>query len=952
MENQANKIDLNSYDKNIIIKGARLHNLKNISLSIPRNKFVVITGLSGSGKSTLAFDTLYAEGQRRYVESLSAYARQFLGRINKPEVDFIKGIPPAIAIEQKVTTKNTRSTVGTSTEIYDYMKLLFARIGKTISPISGQVVKRHSVDDVVKRIVSFPEGTKITLLAPIVVPEGRDLEQQLQLLLAQGITRIMALDNDNNQNVINIADLDNPNSLSQNYKEIFLLIDRFKSSTRPDAMSRMGDSVQTAFYEGEGDCMIEIQSDKGTIREYFCTRFEADGIKFEEPSIYTFTFNNPVGACPTCGGIGRVIGIDEDLVVPNKSLSVYDNAVKCWCGPKMGEWKDAFIRSCYKYDFPIHKPYNQLTDNEKDFLWKGAKGVYGINDFFQMVEKESYKIQFRVMLARYRGQTNCPDCKGTRLKKEAQYIKVAGHSITDLVKIPVDELLVFFKNIELTDNELEISKRILVEIISRLEFLCDVGLGYLNLNRLSSTLSGGESQRINLATSLGSSLTGSLYILDEPSIGLHTRDTQKLIKVLKKLRDLGNTVIVVEHDEEIIRSADQIIDIGPEAGVFGGEIMFQGDFSMLNAAENSLTAKYLIGKEKIQIPERRIYNPKSSPRITIKGARMNNLKNITVDIPLFMMTVVTGVSGSGKSSLIKGILYPALAQQINDMGEKPGEFDGLEGDLSMLNNVEIVDQNPVEKSSRSNPVTYIKVYDDIRKLYAEQQLAKQMGYTAGFFSFNTDGGRCEECQGDGIIKVEMQFMADVYLVCESCGGKRFKDDILEVKYRGKNIYDILEMSVDEAVAFFDEDKENSLAKKIAKKLKVLKDVGLDYIKLGQTSSTLSGGENQRIKLATFLLNERSDKRTLFIFDEPTTGLHFHDIKKLLKAINALIDRGNSVLIIEHDPEVIKCADYLIDLGPDGGKNGGEVVFTGTPEEIVKCKKSYTGQYLKESKKLE
>lgn len=936
-----NKI-VDNYDQNIIIKGARLHNLKNISLEIPRNKFVVITGLSGSGKSTLAFDTLYAEGQRRYVESLSAYARQFLGRITKPEVDFIKGIPPAIAIEQKVTSKNTRSTVGTSTEIYDYMKLLYARIGKTISPVSGQVVKRHSVDDVVNRIVSFPEGTKITLLAPIVIPEGRNFEQQLQTFLAQGITRLLAYDKKGEKNIVNIADVDNAGKLQKQYKEIYLLIDRFKSSTRPDAMSRMGDSVQTAFYEGDGDCMIEIQTETETHRENFCTRFEADGIKFEEPSVYTFTFNNPIGACPLCQGIGRVVGIDEDLVVPAKKLSVYDNAIKCWNGPQMSRFKDDFIKLHYK-NFPIHKPYIDLTDEEKKILWHGR---HGIDEFFKLIESEIYKIQNRVMLSRYRGQTVCPECGGSRLKKEAQYIKISGKSITELVDLPIDELLEFFRGITLTPTETQIAQRILKEILSRLEFLCDVGLDYLTLNRLSSTLSGGESQRINLATSLGSSLTGSLYILDEPSIGLHSRDTEKLIRVLKKLRDLGNTVIVVEHDEDIIRAADQIIDIGPKAGVFGGVIMFQGTIKEMDQAKNSLTASYLTGKEKIPVPQRRIFNPKSSPRITIKGARMNNLKNIDVDIPLYMMTVVTGVSGSGKSSLIKGILYPALAQRIKDTGIKPGDHDSIEGDIKMIDNVEIIDQNPIGKSSRSNPVTFIGAYDDIRKLFSEQQLSKQMGYSPGHFSFNTAGGRCEECQGDGVIKVEMQFMADVYLVCDSCGGKRFKDEVLDVKYRDKNIYDILEMSVTEAVEFFGADKDSNIAKKITAKLSTLAQVGLGYIKLGQTSNTLSGGENQRLKLAQFLLTEQKGVHTLFIFDEPSTGLHFFDIHTLLKAINALIDRGNSVLIIEHDPEIIKCADYIIDLGPGGGKNGGNIVATGTPEKIAANKKSFTGKYIK------
>lgn len=930
----------------IEIKGARLHNLKNISISIPRNKFVVITGLSGSGKSTLAFDTLYAEGQRRYVESLSAYARQFLGRITKPEVDYIKGIPPAIAIEQKTTTRNTRSTVGTSTEIYDYLKLLYARIGHTISPISGKEVKRQSVDDVVDYILTLPEATKITLLAPIVPMEGRTIEQHLQLLVMEGISRIKA-----DGEIYEIADLIAQKNNLKKFKQKHILIDRFKPNKAADAISRMGDSIQTAFYEGDGDCILEIQEPGKEIRtESFCTRFEADGIKFEAPSVNTFTFNNPLGACPKCNGLGRVMGIDEDLVIPNKSLSVFENAVKCWNGPKLGEWKNDFCMKAAKHGFPIHTPYNQLSDDEKDILWNGQRGLHGINEFFEMLQKDSYKIQNRVMISRYRGQTTCPDCKGSRLRKEATYIKVAGQSIDQIVKRPVGELLEYFRNIQLNETDSKIADRILHEIISRLDFLCDVGLHYITLDRLSSTLSGGESQRINLATSLGSSLTGSLYILDEPSVGLHTRDTHRLINVLHKLRDLGNTVVVVEHDEEIIRAADQIIDIGPEAGVFGGEIMFQGGISDLEKAENSLTAKYLTGKLQIELPRRRPWNPKSGAGITIHGARMNNLKNVTVKIPLYLMTVVTGVSGSGKSSLIKGILYPALAQQLLDTGEKPGEHDGIDGDIKMLNNVEIVDQNPIGTSTRSNPVSYIKAYDDIRKLYSEQQLSRQMGYTPGYFSFNTDGGRCPECQGDGIIKVEMQFMADVTLVCESCQGRRFKDETLEVKYRDKNIYDILNMSVDEAAAFFGDDK-STLTTKIAQKLSVLSQVGLGYIKLGQPSSTLSGGENQRIKLASFLLSEKAGQHTMFIFDEPTTGLHFHDIKKLLDAINALINRGNTAVIIEHDPEIIKCADYIIDLGKEGGKEGGNIVFEGTPEELANCQNSYTGQYLRDSKKL-
>ena len=939
---------LDDTEGNIVIKGARLHNLKNISLTIPRGKFVVITGLSGSGKSTLAFDTLYAEGQRRYVESLSAYARQFLGRMTKPEVEYIKGIPPAIAIEQKVTTKNTRSTVGTSTEIYDYLKLLYARIGRTISPVSCKEVKRQSVDDVVNYILTLPEATKITLLAPIVPMEGRTPEQHLQLLITEGFSRIMA-----DGQIYEIADLAAKKSLLKNFKKKHILVDRFKPNSAADAMSRMSDSIQTAFYEGDGDCDLQIEEPGKEMRtEHFCTRFEADGIKFEDPSVNTFTFNNPLGACPKCNGLGRIMGVDEDLVIPNKSLSVYENAVKCWNGPKLGEWRDAFCMKAGKFGFPIHTPYNMLTDDEKDILWSGRRGLSGINDFFEMLQKESYKIQNRVMIARYRGQTTCPECRGSRLRKEATYIKVGGRSIDQIVKMPVDELLEFYRHIELSETDSKIAERILHEIISRLEFLCDVGLHYITLDRLSSTLSGGESQRINLATSLGSSLTGSLYILDEPSVGLHTRDTHRLISVLRKLRDLGNTVLVVEHDEEIIRAADHIIDIGPEAGVFGGEIMFQGAVSELEKATHSLTAKYLTGEMSIEVPRRRPWSPKSGASVTIHGARMNNLKNVTVKIPLYLMTVVTGVSGSGKSSLIKGILYPALAQQLLDIGEKPGEHDSVDGDLKMLDSVEIVDQNPIGTSSRSNPVSYIKAYDDIRKLFSEQQLSRQMGYTPGYFSFNTDGGRCPECQGEGVIKVEMQFMADVTLICDSCQGRRFKDETLEVHYRGKNIFDILEMSVDEAQAFFAEDVDNHTAVKIAQKLSVLSQVGLGYIKLGQPSSTLSGGENQRIKLASFLLAEKSGQHTMFIFDEPTTGLHFHDIKKLLAAINALIDRGNTAVIIEHDPEIIKSADYVIDLGKEGGKEGGYVVFTGTPEKLAECGDSYTGQYLKASGKLE
>ena len=919
----------------IEIKGARVHNLKNIDLQIPRNKMVVITGLSGSGKSSLAFDTLYAEGQRRYVESLSSYARQFLGRMDKPDVDYIKGIPPAIAIEQKVNTRTPRSTVGTSTEIYDYIKLLYARIGRTYSPISGKEVIRHEVSDVINTIFSFPEGTRLILLSPFGINNGRTLLQEAGLLQQQGFTRL-EIDGE----VVRIVDLDADKPYCKGVKEINIVIDRFAVSNDEDVRSRAADSVQTAFYEGKGDCIVRIINDSENKILRFSNRFEADGIVFEEPSVHTFSFNNPVGACPLCEGYGKTIGIDEDLVVPNKSLSVYNEAIVCWKGEKMSEWKDQLVMNSDKFNFPIHKPYYDLTPEQKKLLWTGNQYFEGISSFFSNVEEQSFKIQYRVMLARYRGKTICPECEGTRLKKEASYVRIRGKSVSDLVNQPVDQLATFFHDLQLTDHDKIVAERLLIEINSRMSFLCDVGLGYLTLNRLSSSLSGGESQRINLATSLGSSLVGSMYILDEPSIGLHSRDTGRLIKMLRKLQQLGNSVIIVEHDEEIIRQADMIIDIGPLAGINGGEVVFQGSHKELALNNKSLTARYMNGYEKIDIPSAR---RKWNNFIEITGARENNLKGIDVRFPLNTLTVVTGVSGSGKSSLVRKILYPALTRYLGGYGEKTGEHIKLQGDLSLITSAEFVDQNPIGKSSRSNPVTYLKTYDDIRKLFSEQQASKINGFTASHFSFNIDGGRCEECQGEGEIKVEMQFMADIHLTCESCHGKRFKPDVLDVKFDGKNIYDVLEMTVDEAIIFFSENDRHE-GKKIARKLLPLQDVGLGYVKLGQSSNTLSGGESQRIKLASFLSKEK-DSPTMFIFDEPTTGLHFHDIRKLLQSISALISRGHTVLIIEHNPEVIKVADWIIDLGPEGGESGGYKVFEGTPEEIVKCESSYTGKYL-------
>ena len=913
----------------ISIKGARVNNLKNIDVNIPRNKLVVITGLSGSGKSSLAFDTLYAEGQRRYVESLSSYARQFLGRMSKPECDFIKGIPPAIAIEQKVNSRNPRSTVGTSTEIYEYLRLLYARVGRTYSPISGQEVKKHSPEDIVNCMLSYPEGTRYTVLTQILLREGRTIEQQLEIDLKQGFNRIEV-----NGEMVRIDEY----KPAQN-DTVYLLVDRMSAASTKDAISRLTDSAETAMYEGDGMCMLRFYLPDGTTKLHtFSTKFEADGITFEEPNDQMFSFNSPIGACPVCEGFGKVIGIDEHLVVPNRSLSVYDGAVVCWRGEKMGEWKDMVIRGAEKAGLPIFTPYFELTDEQRRMLWEGTKYFEGINAFFRMLEENQYKIQYRVMLARYRGKTLCPTCHGTRLKPEAGYVRLAGRSISELVDLPITELQQFFDTLQLDKHDTEVVRRILLEINSRIRFLIDVGLGYLTLNRLSNSLSGGESQRINLATSLGSSLVGSLYILDEPSIGLHSRDTDRLIRVLRELQALGNTVIVVEHDEEIIRAADYIIDIGPNAGRLGGEVVYEGDMKDLKKGSNSHTVRYLLGEEEIPVPaHRRPWNN----YIEIKGARENNLKGVDVRFPLNVMTVVTGVSGSGKSTLVRDIFYRALKRELDECSDRPGEFVSIGGDIQNLRNIEFVDQNPIGKSSRSNPVTYIKAYDEIRKLWAEQPLARQMGYTAGFFSFNSEGGRCEECKGDGTITVEMQFMADLVLECESCHGKRFKADTLEVKFHDKNIYDVLEMTVNQAVEFFTEHGQ----KKIVKKLMPLQDVGLGYIKLGQSSSTLSGGENQRVKLAYYLSQEKADP-TLFIFDEPTTGLHFHDIRKLLEAFDALIRRGHTIIIIEHNMDMIKCADHIIDLGPEGGDKGGTVIARGTPEEVAENPVSYTGMYIK------
>jgi len=939
-----NNVDLLDPKDYIIIKGARVNNLKNISIAIPRNKFVVITGLSGSGKSSLAFDTLYAEGQRRYVESLSAYARQFLGRMSKPDVDYIKGISPAIAIEQKVNSLNPRSTVGTSTEIYEYIKLLYARIGRTYSPVSGNLVRIDNVSDVVDYILKFTEGTQVNIFSPIPVEARKgDIKAKCNVLMQQGFTRIMI-----NDEILRIEEIDPESKCRET--EIFLLVDRLTvRHDDNDLPGRIADSVQTGFYESHGYCMIETY-DPDKVRRSFSNRFEADGMTFEELSVNLFTFNNPYGACKRCEGFGSVIGIDEDLVIPNKNLTIYEEAIACWRGEKMSEWKNELAMNAYKFDFPIHKPFYDLTQAQKDLLWSGNQYFHGLNEFFEFVESQNYKVQYRVMMSRYRGKTVCPDCKGTRLRKDAGYVKVNNKSINELVLMPLKDLTEFFKRLELSEYEQTVSKRLLTEINNRLDVLNDVGLGYLTLNRLSSTLSGGESQRINLATALGSNLVGSMYILDEPSIGLHPRDTQRLIKVLLRLRNLGNTVIVVEHDEEIIRTADEIIDIGPLAGSNGGEIIFQGNGTEILKDEKSITGQYLSQKRTIELPARR---RKWKDFIEIKGACENNLKNIDVKIPLNIFSVISGVSGSGKTSLVKKILYPSLKKMFDGYSERTGKFDRLSGDYERIGAVELIDQNPIGRSSRSNPATYIKAFDEIRTLFADQQLAKVRGYKPGFFSFNIAGGRCEACEGDGVVKIEMQFMADIYLTCENCNGKRFKDEVLDVKFRDKNIVDILDMTIDEALEFFShENKSTPPEKRIIARLQPLQDVGLGYLRMGQSSSTLSGGEAQRIKLAFFLSKGTNEKPTLFIFDEPTTGLHFHDIHKLLVAFESLINHGHTIVVVEHNQEVIKSADWVIDLGKEGGDQGGYLVFAGTPEDLVMEEESYTGMFLRKKLRME
>lgn len=921
-------IDTVDIKKNILIQGAYLHNLKNITVAIPRNKLVVITGLSGSGKSSLAFDTLYAEGQRRYVESLSSYARQFLGRLDKPKVDSIKGISPAIAIEQKVNATNPRSTVGTSTEIYDYLKLLYTRIGKTFSPISGKEVKKNTTTDVINFIKGFPEGTKLLLLAPVILEQGRTMENKLQILAQQGYSRVRI-----NGEVTRLDELD---AVTLSGK-VDLVVDRIITKEDEDFYHRLADAVEIAFFEGKGEVYIEDLATHSVSE--FNNRFEEDGIVFLEPNVHLFSFNNPYGACPVCEGYGDVIGIDEDLVIPDTSLSVFDNAIFPWRGESMGWYRDQLIKNAYKFDFPIHKPWFELTDEQKQLVWDGNKYFEGLNSFFSFLESKSYKIQNRVMLSRYRGKTKCTVCKGKRLRPEAGYVKINGTSIQELVELPLEKLAAFFDALQLSEYDAVVAKRLLLEINNRIKFLRDVGLGYLTLNRKSNTLSGGESQRINLATSLGSSLVGSMYILDEPSIGLHSKDTERLIKVLKSLRDLGNTVIVVEHDEDIMKAADEIIDIGPEAGTYGGEVVAQGDYNAILKSD-SLTAKYLNGEMEIEVPKKR---RTSKNKISILGARQNNLKNINVTFPLNCFTAVTGVSGSGKSTLVNKILYPALLREIGGHGAKPGQFSEIKGDFKAVKNIEFIDQNPIGRSSRSNPVTYIKAYDDIRNLFAAQKLSDIRGYKPKHFSFNVDGGRCENCKGEGEVTIEMQFMADVHLLCDLCNGKRFKKEVLEVTFEGKNIDDVLTMTVDDAVAFFGTHKQD----KIAAKLQPLQDVGLGYVQLGQSSSTLSGGEAQRIKLASFLGKGITSDKTLFIFDEPTTGLHFHDIQKLLASFYALLNNGHTLIVVEHNLDLIKCADYIIDLGPEGGERGGNVVVEGTPEEVAGTASSVTGNYLKE-----
>ncbi|ALM48147.1 excinuclease ABC subunit A [Flavobacterium psychrophilum] len=915
--------------KNILIKGAQLHNLKNIDVAIPRNKLVVVTGLSGSGKSSLAFDTLYAEGQRRYVESLSSYARQFLGRLDKPKVEYIKGIAPAIAIEQKVNTTNARSTVGTSTEIYDYMKLLFARIGRTYSPVSGREVKKHTVTDVMNEVKSFEADSRWLLLSPVHIEKGRTLDEKLGVLLQQGFARVLVDNETMRLDELPGADLAN--------KEVLLIVDRLVVKDEEEFFNRLADAVQTAFYEGKGELYLQ---DVATGNRFtFSNNFELDGITFPEPNVHLFSFNNPYGACPACEGYGSIIGIDEELVVPNTALSVFENAIYPWRGESMGWYRDQLVNSGHKFDFPVHKPYFQLSEKDRQLIWTGNKYFTGLNVFFAELEEKNYKIQNRVMLSRYRGKTKCTTCKGKRLRPETNYIKVGNHTISDLVDLPIKNLAEFFKQLELSEYDLAVAKRLLVEINNRLSFLQEVGLDYLTLNRRSSTLSGGESQRINLATSMGSSLVGSMYILDEPSIGLHPKDTERLIDVLIGLRNLGNTVIVVEHDEDIMKKADMIIDIGPEAGTYGGELVAQGTYEEILKSD-SLTAKYLNGDLEISVPKKR---RKFKNHIDVIGARENNLKNIDVTFPLDCLTVITGVSGSGKSTLVKKILFPALQKKLDGVGEKAGQFTELQGSYGHIKHIEYVDQNPIGRSSRSNPVTYIKAYDDIRDLFSKQKLSQVRGYQSKHFSFNVDGGRCETCKGEGEVTIEMQFMADVHLECETCNGKRFKKEILEVAFEGKNIDDILTMTIDDAVAFFGEHKQT----KITTKLQPLQDVGLGYVQLGQSSSTLSGGEAQRIKLASFLVKGATKEKALFVFDEPTTGLHFHDIKKLLASFEALIDKGHSIIVIEHNLDLIKCADYIIDIGPEGGENGGHLVAFGTPEEVAKNPKSVTGEYLRE-----